>query len=165
MQNKLFVLSLLLFLLAGCGRGEVVQPTTPTVYMHPNNVTATAEALRAAELAAATPAPQEESQPVGDPARGQELFNTFQAAANFACNTCHLVDSEAQLIGPGLAGVSQRAGERVAGENALDYLHNSIANPGAFVVPNYPDNLMPRVYADIFTEEQLNDLIAYLMTL
>lgn len=166
MPQKVYALSLFLFLLAGCGRGEVVMPATPTTYIHPDRATATAEVLRATEVAAAVPpAADAPAQPVGDPARGQTLFTTFQAEANFACNTCHLVDSEAQLIGPGLKGVGQRAGQRVAGTNAVEYLHDSIINPSAFVVPNYPDNLMPHVYGNIFTEEQINDLIAYLMSL
>ncbi len=101
----------------------------------------------------------------GDPANGQVLFNTFQAEANFACATCHYVDKEDQLIGPGLLNVSARAVERVAGLDAYDYIHTSIVDPGAFVVPNYPDNLMPRNWAQIYSDQQIADLIAYLFTL
>jgi mono/diheme cytochrome c family protein len=101
----------------------------------------------------------------GDPANGQVLFNTFQAAASFACATCHYVDREDQLIGPGLFNVSIRAESQVAGMSAYDYLHTSIVDPGAFVVPTFPDGLMPRNWADIYAEAEINDLIAYLMTL
>jgi mono/diheme cytochrome c family protein len=101
----------------------------------------------------------------GDPANGQVLFNEFRAEVNFSCALCHFVDQETQLIGPGLLNVSVRAETRVAGESAAEYIHNSIANPSAYVVEGYPDMLMPQIYAQVFTEEQIQDLIAYLFTL
>jgi cytochrome c2 len=103
--------------------------------------------------------------PSGDAANGEVLFTTFQASVNFACNTCHLVNAEAQLIGPGLLNISTRAAERVPGQSAEEYLHNSILHPSEFVVPGFPDMLMPQTYGDIFTDEEINDLVAYLFTL
>jgi cytochrome c2 len=50
-------------------------------------------------------------------------------------------------------------------EETIDYIHTSIIDPSAYVVPNYPDDLMPKVYAQILTEEEINNLIAYLLTL
>lgn len=101
----------------------------------------------------------------GDPVRGKELFNTFQPLASFACATCHRVDSEERLIGPGLLNVSIRAETRVAGMSAVDYIHTSIVNPGAFVVDTFPDELMPKNWAEIYSEDDISDLIAYLFTL
>ncbi|MBZ0303370.1 MAG: cytochrome c [Anaerolineae bacterium] len=164
MRRLFYALLLPVILLSACGRGEVVQPYTPTPFVPSHSATATAQAQRAAEAAAAT----DEATAVvvsGDPARGEALFHTFEAEANFACSTCHRTDSEEQLIGPGLKGIGQRAATRVPGETAIEYIHTSIVDPSAFVVPNYPDNLMPKVFGDIFTEDQINDLIAYLMTL
>jgi mono/diheme cytochrome c family protein len=103
--------------------------------------------------------------PTGDPENGQVLFNQFIPAANFACSTCHLVDSEAQLIGPGLLNVAERAESRVPGQSALEYLHNSIVHPSDYVVENYPDMLMPQVYGTALTEAEIDDLVAYLFTL
>ncbi|MBZ0278659.1 MAG: c-type cytochrome [Anaerolineae bacterium] len=138
---------------------------------------------------------------VGDPIRGEQLFNTVQPEVGFACATCHRVDTTERLIGPGLLGVGNPAhdpsahtaesGEENTGgmnmggmnmggnDNTSDntsmmmnmemdpvmYLRMSIMNPGAFVVPGFPDNLMPRTYAQIFTETDINDLIAYLISL
>ncbi|MEZ4671638.1 MAG: c-type cytochrome [Anaerolineae bacterium] len=115
--------------------------------------------------ATATPAPVAQAEPSGDPVKGKEYFETMRTEVNFACATCHYVDKEDQLIGPGLLNVSVRAETRVAGETAYEYIHNSIVNPSAFVVPNFPDGLMPQVYKDLWTEEQINDIIAYLFTL
>jgi cytochrome c2 len=101
----------------------------------------------------------------GDPARGQEIFSMFYPEANFACSTCHLVDSETQLIGPGLLNIGERAATRVEGQSAEEYMHNSIVHPSDYVVENYPDMLMPQVYGDLFTEEEISDLVAYLFSL
>ncbi len=102
---------------------------------------------------------------VGDAENGEVLFNEMQPEAGFACATCHRVDSEEQLIGPGLLNIPSRAATRVEGMSAEEYIHTSIVDPGAYVVDGYPDQLMPRNYTDIFDEEQIADLIAYLLTL
>ncbi|MBZ0299520.1 MAG: c-type cytochrome [Anaerolineae bacterium] len=52
-----------------------------------------------------------------------------------------------------------------ADRDPVEYIRTSILDPGAYVVPSFPDNLMPRVYSEIFTEDEINDLIAYLLTL
>ncbi len=99
-----------------------------------------------------------------DPASGKQLFNTFQPAAGIACSTCHRVDSEERLVGPGLLNVGQRAATRVPGLSAVEYLHQSIVSPGAYVVEGYA-GLMPKNWGQVFSENQINDLIAYLLTL
>jgi cytochrome c2 len=100
-----------------------------------------------------------------DVANGEALFGTFQADAGFACSTCHLVDTENQLIGPGLLNVGQRAATRVQEQDAQAYLYTSIVNPDAFVVPDNTDDLMPENWAEIYSDEQIMDIIAYLQTL
>jgi hypothetical protein len=101
---------------------------------------------------------------VGDAAEGERLFNTFQPRAGIACSTCHRTDSDARLIGPGLRNVSVRAQTRVAGQSAGQYLHTSIIDPRAYIVEGYPD-LMPKNWGSVFTETQLNDIVAYLFSL
>jgi cytochrome c2 len=101
----------------------------------------------------------------GDAANGEALFNTFQGDAGFACATCHRADSEDRLIGPGLLNVGARAETRVDGTDTVEYIRTSIINPGAYVVETFPDGLMPQNWADIYAEDEINDLIAYLLTL
>ena len=54
------------------------------------------------------------------------------------CRTCHTIgQSGGALRFPDLAGVAGRAGERVPGLSALDYLAQSLYEPDAFVVPGF----------------------------
>ncbi len=108
------------------------------------------------------------SEPLWGAARGQVLFNTMQPEAGFACATCHYPNSDRRLIGPGLKDMLKKAVSYGIGQTLQDYLHESIVTPDAFIVPGeppYPTGLMPENYADIFSDADLKDLIAYLMTL
>ncbi|MFC1961026.1 c-type cytochrome [Chloroflexota bacterium] len=107
----------------------------------------------------------EEAALVGDPANGETLFNQMIADVGFACATCHRVDSELQLIGPGLLGVAARAGEREPGATPQDYVLKSIMEPDALVVEGFADTLMPEVYTEIFSEAEIADLVAYVLSL
>ena len=50
-------------------------------------------------------------------------------------------------------------------EDVVAYLRTSITHPNDFIVPGYPENLMPQNYGEILTEAEVDDLIAYLLTL
>lgn len=107
----------------------------------------------------------------GDPEAGQVVFNAPHetAVGVWMCGQCHSVTpDELRLIGPGLWNVAERAETRVEGQNAVEYLHNSILHPNDYIVqgePAYPEGLMPQNYADVLTEQEVNDLVAYLLTL
>jgi cytochrome c len=103
--------------------------------------------------------------PSGDAARGQVIFTEGMNGAP-PCMTCHLVieDEQRFSLGPNLAGIGERAGTRVEGLAARDYLHQSIVNPYAYVVGGYRGVMYPE-YAERLTEADVADLIAYLMTL
>jgi len=59
------------------------------------------------------------------------------------CTTCHTVGGPGGR-GPDLGGVGGRAATRKPGTPAKAYLVESLINPAAFLVPNYP-NIMPKV--------------------
>lgn len=122
---------------------------------------------------------------LGDPENGEALFTTIIPATGFACATCHRVDSTESLIGPGLLNVADpghdpsahqhgqgetevtetpQAEERTMDE-VVDYIHTSIVHPSDYVVPGFPDLLMPQTYEQLLSEQDINDLIAYLITL
>jgi mono/diheme cytochrome c family protein len=53
----------------------------------------------------------------------------------------------------------------VEGMSATEYLRESIRFPDAYVVEDFPASTMNQAYDDILTDEQVEDVIAYLMTL
>jgi len=107
-----------------------------------------------------------------DPEVGMTIFNTthnLPSGQVWMCSQCHSVTpDEARLIGPGLWNVAVRAETRVAGEDAIEYLYTSITHPNAYFVegdPPYPENMMPNDFGQVFTEDDLASLVAYLLTL
>jgi cytochrome c2 len=102
---------------------------------------------------------------VGNADNGKVLFETFRAEVSFACATCHRVDSEERLIGPGLLNIANRIEGYGTNETVEEYLHHSIVAPNDFVVADYPAALMPQTYGQIFTEAEISDLIAYVLSL
>lgn len=104
----------------------------------------------------------------GGAAYGQVLFFTMQPKAGFACATCHYPDSNNRLIGPGLRNLRERVTEYGLDESVESYLLRAILDPEDFITPADPpfaSNLMPKNYGEIFSDAELNDLIAYLLTL
>ena len=95
----------------------------------------------------------EETALTGDPANGETLFGG-------ACAACHGAEDG---VGPALSGMGERAASRVDGMSAADYLHESIVEPGAYVVDGFNDGIMPNTYTEQYDEQQLADLVAYML--
>lgn len=103
---------------------------------------------------------------VGDPARGQELF---QHGLNDAppCSSCHnaaVSGKSGFAVGPGLKGIHERAASRVEGLTAPEYIENSIRNPADYLVAGYQPIMYP-LFAEKYSDQDIADLVAYLMTL
>jgi len=83
----------------------------------------------------------------GDPAKGKETFEQ--------CSVCHNTDTDEKKIGPSLKGLFKRDklknGKKVTEENV-----KAMINAGG--------NGMP-AYADLLSEKEKADVIAYLKTL
>lgn len=92
----------------------------------------------------------------GDPANGETLF------VNLGCIGCHSLDGT-PATGPTMQGIAEEVAEEFEGVDPAAYLHESIVQPGAFVVEGFADGIMP-AYTDL-SESDLNDLVAYLLTL
>lgn len=103
----------------------------------------------------------------GDPGRGKELYHQTIIGPNAApgCVTCHSLDPGKTLVGPSHAGVATRAASAVPGMSAEDYLKQSIITPDAHVTEGFTSGVMYQNYGKDLTEQEINDLVAYLMTL
>ncbi len=111
-------------------------------------------------------APAEE-EPIGNAANGETLFAQPTIGTNNApgCITCHSLEPDVVIVGPSQAGLATRAQSRVPGMSAADYIHQSIVEPNAYVVEGFAEGLMYQFYGQDLTEDQINDLVAYTLTL
>jgi mono/diheme cytochrome c family protein len=112
----------------------------------------------APQAPAATQAPLE----AGDVARGEVLFTESIDGAP-PCSTCHSTDGSA-LVGPSLLDYATTAATHAGDASIEEYTHASIVQPAAYVVSDFP-NAMYNQYGQRLSEQQIADLIAYLLTL
>lgn len=103
----------------------------------------------------------------GDSARGEELYKqvTIGSASAPGCVTCHSLEPDVVLVGPSHAGLANRAGEYQEGKSAEEYLRESIVDPDAHLVEGYAAGLMYMNYENDLSGRDINDIVAYLMTL
>lgn len=80
------------------------------------------------------------------------------------CAACHATSPDAIIVGPSLAGVAQRAETKVPGQSGRSYIETSILEPDAYVNEGF-DDLMPKTFGKTLTGEEVDSLIAYLLTL
>jgi nitric oxide reductase subunit C len=96
---------------------------------------------------------------------GEQLFKESLLAGAAGCKTCHSLEPDTVIVGPSLSGIATRAGSIVPGESAEDYLRKSIIAPDEYLAPGYPARVMPNVWGEQLTEDQVDSLVSYLMTL
>lgn len=104
---------------------------------------------------------------------GTRLFK--QAPAS--CSACHSTAPGVNLAGPSLAGIGRRADSVIAqsdytgeAEDAAGYLRESIESPSKHLVPGplysaKGRSFMPDNFNETLTDEQIDQLVAYLVTL
>ena len=69
------------------------------------------------------------------------------------------------IVGPSQAGLATRAESRVPGQSAEDYIRNSITHPNDYVVEGFAEGVMYQNYATDLTADEIDDLVAYTLTL
>ena len=87
-----------------------------------------------------------------------------QSVYALRCAQCHALVPDTVVIGPSLAGVATRAESRVPGMGAEEYIETSILFPKEFLVPEFTDT-MPTNFGKELTSEELQGIVAFLMTL
>jgi mono/diheme cytochrome c family protein len=91
-----------------------------------------------------------------DPDRGEALLITY------TCVACHRAGAE-NGVAPPFVGIAERAGERRVPLSAAAYIYESIVHPSAYLVEGYAA-AMPQNFDDQLSDEELGDIIAYLLT-
>jgi len=105
--------------------------------------------------------------PRADISAGQQLFNQTVIGSNAGCVTCHSLEADVVIVGPSLAAWSQEAdveGEDY-GMSADEFTRQSILDPNAVLVEGFLPDTMPTNWGDVLTTEQLDNLVAYLLSL
>ncbi len=95
----------------------------------------------------------------GDCAAGQNLWK-----GKAACIGCHLIGGVGGQTGPNLSQIGSVAGTRQPGVSAEEYIRTSIRSPAGYLVPGYP-NVMPAYPESTLTEQELNQLVSYYLSL
>ncbi len=80
------------------------------------------------------------------------------------CGSCHSTDANTIIVGPSLDGIASRAPQRVTNQDAQTYLLTSILRPSDHLVEGF-DNVMPENFGKKLTGEELDAVVAYLLTL
>jgi cytochrome c551/c552 len=90
----------------------------------------------------------------GDAAAGKALFDAQ------GCNACHTFKPAGATgkVGPDLDNLAADAAKAKRG-SAAEYAAESIKDPGAYVVPGYPNGVMPKFN---LSGKQVADLVAFL---
>lgn len=109
--------------------------------------------------------------PSGEAANGQTMFNQRVIGSQGApgCMTCHA--PEIVLVGPPQNDLITLATETLDNPNYTGqattvegYLWESVVNPSVYVTEGYA-NVMYKEYADRLTEQEIADLVAYMLAL
>lgn len=103
----------------------------------------------------------------GSAERGKALYNQTTIGPNSApgCVTCHSLEPDKVIVGPSHAHIATVAETAVPGMSAAEYLRESIVNPDAHVTEGFPAGVMYQNYGKDLTEQEINDLVAFLLTL
>jgi mono/diheme cytochrome c family protein len=106
--------------------------------------------------------------PSGETARGETV------ATAQGCVACHISTNTGPAWEPsdGEPGIGDRAATRItqpdyegAAETPEQYLFESIVHPDVYVVPPFAPGIMPKTYGETLTDQDMADLIAYLLTI
>lgn len=83
------------------------------------------------------------------------------------CFNCHRIGPEGQgKVGPDLQDVGARASSRVPNVTDVGYLAQSLYQPGAFVVPTFPQSMPPANVPPIaLSDLEIRMVVAYLQSL
>jgi len=101
----------------------------------------------------------------GNAANGEKLF-TAQG-----CSACHSLKEGEKIIGPSLYHSGQTSLSRLKdatytgkAQSAEDYIRESILQPNVYVAPGFPAGVMVQDFVQKLAPQDIDDLVAFLMT-
>ncbi len=178
-RYNLFYLSLFLpfaFLLYACAPAATVTspaPTVPPLATSTPGISSVPPLPTVANIdAGLTPVLTPTETFGGDPVKGQKVF------ASQPCGSCHDITHPfpGGFICPNLGNISEEAARIVRSPgytgkaiDAAGYIRESIVDPNAYIVPGKQfrqpngESLMPKIFAQVLTPAELDDLVAFLM--
>jgi cytochrome c2 len=102
----------------------------------------------------------------------------FTSEAKPPCATCHTIEGIATgQIGPELTHIASMAADRIkepayggSATDAASYIRESILTPNAFIASDCPTGacfkgIMPQDFGTKLSEQQITDLVAFLLEL
>ncbi|MCX6027778.1 MAG: c-type cytochrome [Chloroflexi bacterium] len=110
----------------------------------------------------------------GNADNGKALFAkaTIGKAGAPGCATCHSVEKDKKIVGPSQYGIATDAAATVkekdykgTAKTAAEWLRESIVSPNVDVAEGFTPGIMPQNYGKDLSEQEINDLVAYLLTL
>jgi cytochrome c peroxidase len=109
----------------------------------------------------------DETSSIGDVANGERLFKgtTIGSAGSPGCSTCHSLEPGVVIVGPSQSDVGTRAETAIPGMSAEEYLRQSIVEPDAHLAEGFDAGLMYQNFGEELTNTQVNDLVAFMLTL
>ncbi len=103
---------------------------------------------------------------MGDPERGRQIWEDGGGVLSGPCSNCHSLDGSEKpgesRRAPTWQGISGRAGDRVPGLSAEEYLRESIVDPKAYIVEGYLGIMQS--FKFLLSEEDIDSLVAFILT-
>lgn len=87
--------------------------------------------------------------------------NADVAISKYVCIACHQAGTN--QLAPSWVGLAERAASERPPLTAAAYVYESIVDPGAFIVEGYND-VMPHDYRTRMSQQELADILAYLLS-
>jgi mono/diheme cytochrome c family protein len=121
-----------------------------------------AETVAKEKIAHGAPEPQRPTMDIAtlspEEAAGAKIFT-----GKGGCVGCHNAGSGGGATGPNLSHIGTDGATMKPGMDARAYIEESIRSPQAFLVPGFGP-LMPPNYSQTLTDEEINQLIAFLLS-
>ncbi len=100
----------------------------------------------------------------------EEVAPIFTKAGCIGCHVIPDIPGAMGAVGPNLSEIGVVAATRVEGLSAVEYIHQSILEPNAFIAPECPagpclPGLMIQNLGDILTPEEIDSVVAYMASL